>query len=267
MADNTATLYAVNEESTQQPTSKPKPERKKLPRQQSLADRWGGSLVEGDSDKVETLGERVNIFFANTTAHGLPRAFEETSSPPRRICWVTCVLLGLLAWIVLCSGTIQGYLEDQTSYQTIATVNSKLPTFPAVTVCPSVPARCDCALWYSDLVLDNLQFTYPLLNFQCPEVLETAMLFADGKNAQGGLDLNSEDIPAEEHPSEFFVSPDTNPTVNFQTDSDKKMKNVAAAIRRYKQQVADAKSEEMKDFAERIYTSCFSFIVLILFFK
>jgi hypothetical protein len=97
----------------------------------------------------------------------MPRAFSEGQSIARRLFWLAVTALGFLAFAVFGGSAIQSFQSHETSYNSFdrPVLTGRLPAFPAVTICPIAPISCQCRLWYEDLVLDNLDFTYPLTSF------------------------------------------------------------------------------------------------------
>ena len=58
------------------------------------------------------------------------------------------------------------------------TVMGDLPAFPTISFCQSSKIKCTCSLWYDDLVIDNLNYTYPILANMCPKVTPLIALVA-----------------------------------------------------------------------------------------
>ncbi len=211
-------------------------------RQSGIAHRWGGGLVsEGlPEDQPPTVKQIAETFIANTTAHGVPRVFEKSSSPARRVVWLLCCLTGAGMWLYLSFDTMKAYREDHTAFSVHTAPSGTLPTFPAVTVCPAAPFRCDCGLWYSDTVLDNLRYTYPLLSFYCPGVLSHALTYAE----------HDPDTSDADSAQQFMANPALDSQLDFQTDPLSKINNVAKAIRAFKKNEMAKKTAGMAVYAK-----------------
>jgi hypothetical protein len=114
--------------------------------------------------------------------------------------WVIASLGGLVAAAYLASSSIVSYFDREViidNYDTISE-QGRMPQFPAVTVCPSFPARCSCALWYDELVLSNLKYTFPLINFMCPEAVtfhDKDTVFIGQTNLSNGTVIDYPNIP------------------------------------------------------------------------
>jgi hypothetical protein len=94
--------------------------------------------------------------------HGTPRAYEPNNGFARTLFWFGCIAgCGYATWYFT-HETIEEYFDFATVQTTYIDQNLQYEyrPLPNVTVCSKQPVSCKCPLWYSDLVLDNLEYTY-----------------------------------------------------------------------------------------------------------
>ena len=136
---------------------------------------WGGPLLEPETvdGKWDNLRDS---FFPNTTMHGTPRVYEANNGFLRTLFWLAVIsVCGWATWLFT-----HETIGEYSSWPTVQTTyidqsqQYKQHDLPNVTICSKQPVSCKCPLWYDDLVLDNLEYTYPILSLVCPEALDQA---------------------------------------------------------------------------------------------
>lgn len=109
---------------------------------------------EGPYWAKESLWGKVSTFLTNNfTGHGLPQTAAPGRQPWfRRLFWLLMFLLvtaGLIAQIV---PIIDSHVKKATGSVT-SRIFSPGVRFPAVTICPQNPLKCDCDAWYESPLL------------------------------------------------------------------------------------------------------------------
>ena len=132
---------------------------------------WGGPLV----DAAEPRPLR-DSFFPNITLHGLTRVYEPGSGAVRSLTWLAAVIVAIYFSYFFVAGNIRAYLDYDIDYNQYIDWSRELQPqpLPNVTLCPWQPVTCKCPLFYEDFVLDNLEYTYPVLSLACPEAFDLA---------------------------------------------------------------------------------------------
>ena len=131
---------------------------------------WGGPVAS-----KRTVPSARDSFMSTATCHGLPRAYDTSNGLLRSLFWLLAYTAGLIAVAFGSISIVQCYVDYVTVYSSYEDGSSgaRSAEMPNLTFCDMQPVSCHCSLWYEEQVLNNLEFTYPLLSLMCPAAFET----------------------------------------------------------------------------------------------